>query len=321
MSAGISVIPALSVKFRFGFDMNTRFKLKRRYENTIGYHVSFGTRMILPTTIALVMIFLIPVIFVTYMSFQEWSMSLVKKPEFVGFENYMRALSSRDFWNSMRATALFTGIGVILQVFIGVSVARFVNRDFFCREIFRAILILPLAATPVAIALVWRLMLSPTLGILNYFVTELGLDTIPWLSERRLAMIALLFVDTWQWFPLISFVTLSAMSTIDEQLFESAQIDGASSSIIFYKITLPLIRPSIVVVTMLRLTDSLKHFDAIYVMTQGGPGNATQIMNLYIYENGFKYFKMGYASAVIIILFVLILFANVILARFRRGSN
>ena len=115
MSAGISVIPALSVKFRFGFDMNTRFKLKRRYENTIGYHVSFGTRMILPTTIALVMIFLIPVIFVTYMSFQEWSMSLVKKPEFVGFENYMRALSSRDFWNSMRATALFTGIGVILR--------------------------------------------------------------------------------------------------------------------------------------------------------------------------------------------------------------
>ena len=111
------------------------------------------------------------------------------------------------------------------------------------------------------------------------------------------------------------------MATIDEQLFESAQIDGASSATIFYKITLPLVRPSIVVVTMLRLTDSLKHFDTIYVMTQGGPGNATQIMNLYIYENGFKYFKMGYASAVIIILFILILLSNLILAKFRRSSN
>ena len=301
--------------------MQIKFKLTRRYTDRSEASMSFGIKMILPTTIALILIFLIPVIFVTYMSFQEWGMSLVKSPEFIGTENYLHALSQRDFWNSLRVTVIFTGIGVILQVFIGVSVARFANHDFFGKELFRTILILPLAATPVAIALVWRLMLSPTLGILNYFVTELGFDTIPWLSENKLAMVALLFVDTWQWFPLISFVTLSAMATIDEQLFESAQIDGASSATIFYKITLPLVRPSIVVVTMLRLTDSLKHFDTIYVMTQGGPGNATQIMNLYIYENGFKYFKMGYASAVIIILFILILLSNLILAKFRRSSN
>lgn len=295
--------------------------LKRRVRTDKEERRSFGIKLILPTVVALLSIFILPVLFVGYMGFHDWNMSVIRGPEFVGFANYLKAFQSKDFWHSLKATLIFTGVGVCIQVVLGVEIARFLNRRFYGKEFFRTILIFPLAATPVAIALVWRLMLNPTLGVLNYFVTCLGFHTIPWLSKDTLAMIALIIVDTWQWFPLVTFVSLSAMTTIDEQLIESAQIDGASSSVVFRKIIFPLIRPSVVVVAMLRLTDSLKHFDTIYVMTQGGPGNATQIMNIYIYENSFKYFKMGYASAVIIILFLLIFLANIFISRFRRVAE
>lgn len=280
----------------------------------------FGVKMILPTVMTLAAIFIIPVFFTLYLSVHSWSMSAVTPPAFIGLRNFTDAFSQRLFWQSLRATAIFTGCGVVIQMYVGIAIARFINRQYPGKEFFRSILILPLASTPVAISLVWRLMLNPTLGVLNYFVTSLGLQTIPWLSDVKLVMIALLVVDTWQWFPLIMFIALSAMSTIPDQLYESAAIDGATRSQVFYRITLPLIRPSLIVAMMLRLTDSLKHFDMIYVMTQGGPGNASQIINLYIYENSFRYFKMGYSSAVIVILFIIILLLNLLLSKFRRAK-
>ncbi len=282
---------------------------------------AFAIKMILPSTLALALIFIGPVIFTLYLSFHSWSMSAVAKPEFIGLKNYTNAFVQPLFINSLRVSFVFTFAGVALQTLLGVGIAQFINRKYRGDKLFRSFLILPLASTPVAISLVWRLMLHPTLGVLNYFVESLGLTTIAWLAEMNLVLIALLIVDTWQWFPLVMFITISAMSTIPEQLYESASIDGTTRTQAFRHITVPLIRPAVIVAMMLRLTDSLKHFDMIYVMTQGGPGNASQIVNLYIYENNFRYFRIGYSSAVIVILFIIILFLNLMLSRFRREAT
>ena len=274
-----------------------------------------------PAILVLAMIFIGPFFYTIYLSFHDWSLSAVTEPAFTGLGNYIQAFKEPLFYNSLKVTAIFTLCGVLIQTFVGVSLAQFLNRHFKGKSLTRTVFILPLASTPVAMALVWRLMLHPTLGILNYFVTQLNFSTIPWLSDNVLVLVALLTVDTWQWFPLVMLIVISAMSTIPDHLYESAVIDGATRGQSFFYITLPLVRPAIVVAMMLRLTDSLKHFDMIYVMTQGGPGNASQIVNLYIYDNSFRYFRMGYASAVIVILFLIILILNFVLSRVRRGEQ
>lgn len=274
--------------------------------------------MAAPAVTALILIFVGPVLYTVYLSLHSWSFSGVSEPEFVGLHNFFQAFREPAFLNSLRVTAIFTLGGVSLQTIVGVSIAQFLNRQFVGKNLTRTIFILPLAGTPVAMALVWRLMLHPTLGVLNHFITRLKLTAVPWLSIDHLVLPALLVVDTWQWFPLVMLIAMSAMMTIPTQLYESAAIDGATRRQSFVHITLPLIRPAIIVAMMLRLTDSLKHFDMIYVMTQGGPGNSSQILNLYIYDNSFRYFRMGYSSAVIVLLFLVILFLNYILSRLRR---
>lgn len=298
--------------------MNTNQKLIFKQKTKKSMERKFAIKMILPSILVLALIFIGPVIFTIYLSFHTWSMSAVLKPSFIGFKNYVDTFKQPLFLNSLRVSFIFTFAGVALQTILGVGIAQFINRKYCGDKLFRSFLILPLASTPVAISLVWRLMLHPTLGVLNYFVGVLGISTISWLSDVNLVMIALLIVDTWQWFPLVMFIAISAMSTIPEQLYESASIDGTTRGQSFRLITLPLIRPAVVVAMMLRLTDSLKHFDMIYVMTQGGPGNASQIINLYIYENSFRYFRMGYSSAVIVILFIIILMLNLLMSKFRR---
>ena len=175
-----------------------------------------------------------------------------------------------------------------------------------------------MAATPVAIALIWRLMLHPTLGILNYFIESLGLEAVTWLSSPNLVLPTLIAVDTWKWTPLIMLVAMAGMTAIPKTLYEAGKIDGASDFQLFAHITIPLIRPAVVVAAMIRFMDSLKEFDMIYTMTQGGPGVASQILNLYTFDNAFRYFRMGYASSIIVVMFLIIFFATLILVKIRR---
>lgn len=280
----------------------------------------FGLIMVLPALLTITLILVGPVLYTLFLSFHEWFASSISAPKWIGLDNFVKIFTEIHFYQSLKTTVIFTFLGIALQLVFGIGLAQFLNRPFKGKSIVRTLLILPIASTPVAISLVWRLMLDPTLGIINFIIGLFGWNAPAWLSDPVLALPTLIAIDVWQWTPLVMLIVMAGMATIPESLYEAAKIDGASSWKTFAYITLPMIKPSIVVAAMLRIMDSLKQFDMIYVTTQGGPGTATQVLNLYVFDNAFRYFKIGYASSLIIIMFLIILTVNLLLSKVRRNA-
>jgi multiple sugar transport system permease protein len=277
--------------------------------------------MIMPAVIALFVLVGGPLLYTLVLSLHTWSISAVTGPRFSGLTNFIKIFTDRHFYNSLAATAYFTFGSLFLQIVVGVGLAEFLNRSFKGIGFVRSILVLPMASTPVAISMVWRLMLHPTLGIINYFVGLTGLETQPWLSQYATVIPALIVIDVWHWTPLIMLIALAGMASIDRNLYEAATIDGASKVQLFWRITLPLIRPAVVVASMLRLMDSMKTFDMIYVTTAGGPGTASRILNLFVFDQGFRYFRMGYASSLVILMTLMMMGMSLALMRIRRARE
>jgi multiple sugar transport system permease protein len=256
-----------------------------------------------------------------YMSLHSWFASSLTSPEFIGLANFKRAfLEDERFRNALWLTLYFTALATVLQVVLGVALALLLNRPFRGKGFFRSIFLLPMVATPVAIALVWMMMYNPTLGVMNYLVGLVRLGPFKWVSDARLVIPALAAVDTWEWTPLITLITLAGLATLPLEPYESALIDGATPAQMFWRITLPLLRPTIMVALLFRSIDCLKTFDIIYVMTAGGPGFASETLNVYTFQVGLFYFHIGYACSLLVILFALVLGVSLLLIKVRRGS-
>jgi len=255
------------------------------------------------------------------MSLHSWFASSLTSPEFVGLANFQRAfLQDERFRNALWLTLYFTILATALQVVLGVALALLLNRPFRGKGFFRSIFLLPMVATPVAIALVWMMMYNPTLGVMNYLVGLIGLGPFKWVSDASLVIPALAVVDTWEWTPLITLITLAGLASLPLEPYESALIDGATPAQMFWRITLPLLRPTIMVALLFRAIDCLKTFDIIYVMTAGGPGFASETLNVYTFQVGLFYFHIGYACSLLVILFALVLGVSLVLIKVRRGS-
>ena len=274
-----------------------------------------------PATVVVFVLMIFPVIYTVYMSFHSWFASSVTSPQFIGLQNFKRAFAQDErFRNAIWLTLYFTVLATALQVVLGVALALLLNRSFRGQGFFRSIFLLPMVATPVAIALVWMMMYNPTLGVMNYVVGLAGLGPYKWVSDAAIVVPALAVVDTWEWTPLITLITLAGLATLPVEPYESAMIDGASTAQMFWRITLPLLRPTIVVALLFRAIDCLKTFDIIYVMTQGGPGFASETLNVYTFQVGLFYFHIGYASSLLVILFALVLGVSLLLIKVRRGA-
>lgn len=275
--------------------------------------------LISPAVIVMLVIMLYPLGYTLWMGFHKWFASSRVAPEFVGIDNYIRIFTAdKRFWNAFRITFYFSGLAVTLQTFLGVGIALIFNREFLGKGVVRTMFLFPMVATPVAIALVWMMMYNPVLGVFRYFFELVGLPAVLWVSDRSLVIPALVLVDTWQWTPLITLMTLAGLSALPTEPFESALIDGANGWQILRHITLPLLRPVIVVAVLFRTIDAIKTFDIIYVMTQGGPAFASENLNIYVFQSGFNYFHMGYASSLLIVLFAIVMSVSVLLIRLRR---
>ena len=276
------------------------------------------------TTPAAVVVFILtvfPVFYTVYMSLHSWFASSLTAPEFIGLQNFKRAFTQDErFRNALWLTLYFTALATALQVVLGVALALLLNRPFRGKGFFRSIFLLPMVATPVAIALVWMMMYNPTLGVMNYLVGLVRLGPFKWASDASLVIPALAVVDTWEWTPLITLITLAGLATLPLEPYESALIDGATPAQMFWRITLPLLRPTIMVALLFRSIDCLKTFDIIYVMTAGGPGFASETLNVYTFQVGLFYFHIGYASSLLVILFSLVLGVSLALIKVRRGS-
>ena len=277
------------------------------------------------TTPAAVVVFILtvfPVFYTVYMSLHSWFASSLTAPEFIGLQNFKRAFTQDErFRNALWLTLYFTALATALQVVLGVALALLLNRPFRGKGFFRSIFLLPMVATPVAIALVWMMMYNPTLGVMNYLVGLVRLGPFKWASDASLVIPALAVVDTWEWTPLITLITLAGLATLPLEPYESALIDGATPAQMFWRITLPLLRPTIMVALLFRSIDCLKTFDIIYVMTAGGPGFASETLNVYTFQVGLFYFHIGYASSLLVILFALVLGVSLVLIKVRRGAG
>jgi multiple sugar transport system permease protein len=203
---------------------------------------------------------------------------------------------------------------------LGVSLALVMNKPFFGRGLARTLLLLPIVATPVSIALVFVTMMHPTLGILNHGLKSVGLPPALWIYGENTVIPSIVLVDTWQWTPFVMLIALAGLATLPVEPFESARIDGASGWQIFWRVTLPMLTPSLFVALLFRMIDSIKLFDTIFAMTQGGPGTSSETLNLYLYTLAFSYFRMGYASSVVIALLAIILGVALVLIKARRPA-
>jgi multiple sugar transport system permease protein len=181
------------------------------------------------------------------------------------------------------------------------------------RGVLRAIFIMPMMATPVAIALVWTMMFHPQLGVLNYLLTSVGLPPSLWVYSPTTVIPALVLVEVWHWTPLVMLIVLGGLASLPTEPYESALIDGASAWQMFRHITLPLVMPFIMVAVIIRAIDALKTFDTIFVITQGGPGTASETINIFLYLQAFAFYDIGYASAVVVVFFVIIVVFSLIL--------
>ncbi len=274
-----------------------------------------------PAALVVFVLMVFPVFYTVYMSLHSWFASSLTSPEFVGLANFKRAfLQDERFRNALWLTLYFTVLATALQVVLGVALALLLNRPFRGKGFFRSIFLLPMVATPVAIALVWMMMYNPTLGVMNYLVGLIRLGPFKWVSDTALVIPALAVVDTWEWTPLITLITLAGLASLPLEPYESALIDGASPAQMFWRITLPLLRPTIMVALLFRSIDCLKTFDIIYVMTAGGPGFASETLNVYTFQVGLFYFHIGYACSLLVILFALVLGVSLVLIKVRRGS-
>jgi multiple sugar transport system permease protein len=274
-----------------------------------------------PAALVVFVLMVFPVFYTVYMSLHSWFASSVTAPEFVGLANFQRAVLTDDrFRNAFWLTLYFTALATAMQVVLGVSLALLLNRPFRGKGFFRSIFLLPMVATPVAIALVWMMMYNPTLGVVNYLVGLVRLGPFKWVSDANLVIPALAIVDTWEWTPLITLITLAGLATLPVEPYESALIDGATPAQMFWRITLPLLRPTIMVALLFRAIDCLKTFDIIYVMTAGGPGFASETLNVYTFQVGLFYFHIGYASSLLVILFAVVMGVSLVLIKVRRGS-
>jgi multiple sugar transport system permease protein len=275
----------------------------------------------LPAATVVFVLMVFPVFYTLYMSLHAWYASSLTAPEFIGLQNFKRAFTQDErFRNAIWLTIFFTVVATALQVVLGVSLALLLNRPFRGKGFFRSVFLLPMVATPVAIALVWMMMYNPTLGVMNYLVGLVGLGPYKWVSDARLVIPALAVVDTWEWTPLITLITLAGLASLPIEPYESAVIDGATPVQMFWRITLPLLRPTIMVALLFRSIDCLKTFDIIYVMTAGGPGFASETLNVYTFQVGLFYFHIGYASSLLVILFALVMGVSLVLIKVRRGT-
>jgi multiple sugar transport system permease protein len=215
----------------------------------------------------------------------------------------------------------YTVLSVVLPLILGTLAAVVFNARFPMRGLFRSLFILPMMATPVAIALVWTMMFHPQLGILNYLLSRLGLPPQLWVFHPATVIPSLALVETWQWTPLVMLIVLGGLASIPAEPYESAMLDGATGWQIFRYISLPLVAPFLFIAAMIRMIDAVKSFDIIFAITQGGPGTASETINLYLYSVAFVYYDVGYASAIVVVFFALIVALAAILLRLRQRTH
>jgi len=276
-------------------------------------------QLTIPTWIFLALVVLIPFFYGVYISFLNINLASFLPPSFVGFDNYQTVLAASETWSTLRITLIITFIGLLTQIPIGILLALVLHENLRGTKIFRSILITPMLLTPVAVGLTYRFMYDTDLGVINWALGSLGIEKVNWLGSQTSALFAIIIVDSWQSIPFVMLLVLAALTAISPSLYEAARVDGASVNQIFRRITLPLITPTLLVITMIKIMDFLKLFDTLFILTRGGPGNATTTLGLWTYKTGFVFLEFSRAAALGVIITIITLPVYFLWRRASRG--
>ena len=261
----------------------------------------------LPAAVFILIMMAFPILYTFWVSFTDWSVSSGGAVSFIGLKNYVDLFKDPRFYNAVKLTFYFTLLAVGVETVLGVAIALILNREFRGKGLAKTILLLPMVATPVAIGLAWTLFYEPTIGLANYTLKGLGFAGSNWLASKDMVIPSLVIVDIWEWTPMIALIVLAGLASLPAEPFEAAKVDGATTVQTFRYITLPLLYPTILVTIILRSIDAFKTYDIIYTMTAGGPGFASETLNIYAYALGFGYFRFGMASSALVALLAIVL--------------
>ncbi len=274
----------------------------------------FPYLLLIPSLLILALITLFPFLYNIWVSLHDYYLLYPKDMTFIGFMNYLSLLRNGDFWNSLKTSFLFTISTVGLEFIIGLLLALLLNRDFKGKNLFRTLFLFPMIVTPIAVGYMWRIMYSPSLGVINYFLSFIGITGKEWVADPKMALLSVVIVDVWQWTPFMALIFLAGLMSLPREPFEASIVDGSTQVQSFYYITLPLMKPVFIVALLFRFIDSFRTFDIIYSMTGGGPIRATETFNIHIYYNAFRDLQIGYSGALaIVFLFLVIVICTLIL--------
>lgn len=267
-----------------------------------------------PALVLLGVFFALPILAGLLMSFTDFDLYSIGSPEtirFVGLGNYRQVLGDPEFWRAMRNTAFFVGVGGPLSVLVSLAAALLVNAKLArAKGLFRTVYFLPVVTTMVAVAIVWRYLLHPRYGLVNAGLGGLGLPAVDWLGDPHWAMPAIILLAVWKNFGYNMLIFIAGLQAIPEELYEAAELDGAGAGAKFRHVTLPSLGPTFLFVGVMTMIGQFQIFAEPYVMTQGGPLRSTVTVVLLMYEQGFRWWRMGLATAMAFVLFVVTLLAT-----------
>ncbi|CCN45974.1 putative ABC-type transport systems, permease component [Vibrio nigripulchritudo MADA3029] len=276
---------------------------------------NFILAMLLPATAVLLLTTLFPFLLSLYLSFTDYSLLNAGEKSFIGFGNYSKLFQSEEFWSATKVTLVFTIVAVTLQTILGVGMAALLHYESKQAPWLRLLFLLPIAITPVAATFTFRLMFNPSLGVLNYMLTSIGLEPSAWTAAPESALFSLILVDTWQWTPFILLITAGGLASLPSEPEEASEVDGANGWQTFFYVTLPQLKPYIALALLFRVIDAFKTFDIIFVLTGGGPGITTRTLNILAYKQGIEFLEMGYASSIAIVMLIFTLIVSQVFLR------
>jgi len=274
---------------------------------------------LLPTAAVLFMTTIYPMLYALWLSLRNYDLAKPFIPRiFVGLKNYKEVLTSDAFLHALVVTFKLMAVTLSVQFVLGVAMAILVTQRLPGMAFVRTLLLIPMMISPVIVGLVWLFLYFPELGYLNYFLSMIGLNPIPWITSTQWALTAIAIADIWQWTPFIMMGTAAALQSLSPEPYEAARIDGNSTIDVFLHVTLPQLKPVLISLMFLRAIDAFKIYDIIFVLTKGGPADATETIALYIYRQSFTFWRMGVGAAAS---FVSLIVISVLITMFFRSMQ
>ncbi|MDR3522133.1 MAG: sugar ABC transporter permease [Acidocella sp.] len=273
----------------------------------------------MPAVLFTAMMVVFPILYTIWLSFR--TAPLGHATQFVGLANYSQLAHAPQFWNSIKVSLTLYVISLALQLTGGTYLAVLLFQAKRMPAILRSVLISPFMVPPVVVGMMFLVILDPSLGAANWVLSLFGIGPSAWLASPEWVIPTVALIDTWQWMPFVALIVLGGLQSLPPSVYEAAKIDGAPSRLVFWRITLPLLLPTLATAAILRTVDLLRFFDIIYVTTQGGPLNASDTLNIYGFHIGFELFQFGYASALAMTLTAMVFGVVLALNRLRKAVD